>query len=89
MPAPNALEIDDVLFGSRAALDQADVEVVMEQYKLFVDTSERLVARRQVVNTFFLSGKRPGAVRHGPDRQRGRGDPLLSRFRSSPLPSPL
>ena len=27
----------------------------MEQYRLFVDTSERLVARRQVVNTFFLS----------------------------------
>ena len=27
----------------------------MEQYKLFVETSERLVARRQVVNTFFLS----------------------------------
>ena len=27
----------------------------MEQYKLFVETSERLVARRQIVNTFFLS----------------------------------
>ncbi|MDE0226501.1 MAG: hypothetical protein OXP28_15415 [Gammaproteobacteria bacterium] len=27
----------------------------MEQYKLFVETSERLVARRQAVNTFFLS----------------------------------
>ena len=26
----------------------------MEQYKLFVDTSERLVARRQLVNTFFF-----------------------------------
>lgn len=29
--------------------------ILLEQYKLFVDTSERLVARRQVVNTFFLS----------------------------------
>ena len=36
-------------------LKQTNVEVLMEQYKLFVETSERLVARRQVVNTFFLS----------------------------------
>ena len=45
----------DIVFRSRSATDQRELEVLMEQYKLFVDTSERLVARRQVVNTFFLS----------------------------------
>ena len=29
--------------------------VVFEQYKMFVDTSERLVARRQTANRFFFS----------------------------------
>ena len=28
---------------------------LLEQYKLFVQTSESLVSRRQTVNTFFLS----------------------------------
>lgn len=47
--------LDDIVFRGRTALDQRELEVLMEQYKLFVDTSERLVARRQVVNTFFLT----------------------------------
>lgn len=47
--------LDDIVFRGRSTLDQRELEVLMEQYKLFVDTSERLVARRQVVNTFFLT----------------------------------
>ena len=47
--------LDDIIFGSRPSGDQPNLAALIEQYKLFVDTSERLVARRQVVNTFFLS----------------------------------
>ena len=47
--------LDGIVFRGRTAFDQREIEVLMEQYKLFVDTSERVVARRQVVNTFFLS----------------------------------
>lgn len=32
-----------------------DAEALLTQYRLFVETSEALVVRRQVVNTFFLS----------------------------------
>ncbi len=46
---------DEVVFRGRTSLDPGELEILMEQYKLFVDTSERLVARRQVANTFFLS----------------------------------
>ena len=48
-------KLDDIVFRGRSALDQCEFEALIEQYKLFVGTSERLVARRQVVNTFFLS----------------------------------
>ena len=47
--------LDEIVFRGKTATDQPELEVLMEQYKLFVDTSERVVARRQVVNTFFLS----------------------------------
>ena len=47
--------LDGIVFRGKTATDQPELEVLMEQYKLFVDTSERVVARRQVVNTFFLS----------------------------------
>ena len=42
--------------GSRAdgGLDDDD-KILLEQYKIFVGTSEALVLRRQNVNTFFLS----------------------------------
>ncbi len=39
---------DEVVFRGRTSLDPGELEILMEQYKLFVDTSERLVARRQV-----------------------------------------
>ena len=51
---PDDPKLDDVVFQGRPTSDP-DINVLMEQYRLFVDTSERLVARRQVVNTFFLS----------------------------------
>ena len=55
MAAPGNEDLEDIIFGSRSADHQPNLDVLMEQYKLFVETSERLVARRQVVNTFFLS----------------------------------
>ena len=36
-------------------LGDADRETLFGQYRMFVETSEALVARRQGVNTFFLS----------------------------------
>lgn len=46
--------IEDELF---AGLEpgESDAPVLLEQYKLFVGTSEALTQRRQGVNTFFLS----------------------------------
>ena len=45
------------LFGEQqpGTLNEPEVSVLLEQYKLFVGTSESLVSRRQQVNTFFLS----------------------------------
>ena len=54
MVSPDDPKLDDVVFQGREISD-SEINVLMEQYRLFVDTSERLVARRQVVNTFFLS----------------------------------
>ena len=36
-------------------LSDSDTQVLLTQYKLFVETSESLTSRRQNVNTFFLS----------------------------------
>ena len=46
--------IEDELF---AGIDpgENDSAILLEQYKLFVGTSEALVQRRQGVNTFFLA----------------------------------
>lgn len=55
MPESEDSKLDDVIFHGQATVDQQQIDVLFEQYKLFVDTSERLVARRQIVNTFFLS----------------------------------
>ena len=46
--------VEHELFGGREPAD-ADSEALLAQYRLFVETSEALVARRQGVNTFFLS----------------------------------
>ena len=49
--------VDQELFGRNqsASPSDTDVSILLEQYKLFVGTSEALVARRHQVNTFFLS----------------------------------
>ena len=78
MAVPDPKYIDEVLFGNRTEVDRADIEVVMEQYKLFVDTSERLVARRQVVNTFFLSANTLALSAIGLIVNEAEGSPLVA-----------
>ena len=49
-------DLESILYPKGTQFDEQDkLSVLMEEYKLFVETSERLVARRQNVNTFFLS----------------------------------
>ena len=52
---PNTVEQE--LFGEHESgtVNEAEAPILLEQYKLFVGTSEALVSRRQQVNTFFLS----------------------------------
>ena len=52
---PNTVERE--LFGEHKSetSNETEVPILLEQYKLFVGTSEALVSRRQQVNTFFLS----------------------------------
>ena len=47
--------LENVIFHGHDGVDDQSLDILLEQYKLFVETSERLVARRQLVNTFFLS----------------------------------
>ncbi len=47
--------IGSALFSRGTAFSEADRQLLLEQYKLFVETSENLVSRRQAVNSFFLS----------------------------------
>ena len=49
--------VEQELFGHREPTtpNEAEISVLLEQYKLFVGSSEALVSRRQQVNTFFLS----------------------------------
>ena len=55
MVASDEGNLADVVFSGGTAFDEAQLAVLVDQYKLFVETSEKLVARRQLVNTFFLS----------------------------------
>lgn len=47
--------LEDSLFPGGTPEDDAARRALLEQYRLFVETSERVVARRQTANTFFLS----------------------------------
>ena len=47
-------QLDAALFPTGAPTD-SDAATLLAQYKIFVETSETLGARRQGVNTFFLS----------------------------------
>ena len=51
---PSVDDVERELFGG-CEPDSADSDALLEQYRLFVGTSEALSARRQGVNTFFLS----------------------------------
>lgn len=52
-PTPNYL--DQALFPNGIPRDDLSIQRTMELYKLMVSSSENLVARRQAVNTFFLT----------------------------------
>jgi len=52
----NEPELEAILYPKGTQFDERNqLSLLLEEYKLFVDTSEKLVARRQTVNTFFLS----------------------------------
>lgn len=56
MTEPDEQEINAILYSKGTQFDEGNrLPLLLEEYKLFVDTSEKLVARRQTVNTFFLS----------------------------------
>ena len=56
MNSSDSHRVQEILFpGGTNIADPGRLTVLMAQYELFVDTSEKLVARRQSVNTFFLS----------------------------------
>lgn len=55
MTSSNQLKLKSILYPKGTKFDERERSSLLEQYKLFVDTSEKLVARRQTVNTFFLS----------------------------------
>jgi len=44
-------EVEKILKGG----NYSDKEILMEQYKMFVQTSEDLVSRKQTVNTFYVT----------------------------------
>ncbi len=49
-------EFDAILFPTGTQFAEGNkLSILVEQYRLFVESSEKLVARRQTVNTFFLS----------------------------------
>lgn len=56
MTKSNCHSLKDVLYpNGTVSFTDEQRETLLEQYKLFVETSEKLVARRQTVNAFFLS----------------------------------
>ena len=56
MTSSDESDFESVLFPSGAVfVEGARQSILFGQYRLFVDSSEKLVARRQTVNTFFLS----------------------------------
>lgn len=56
MTSSNEPELEAILYSKGTQFDERNqLPLLLEEYKIFVDTSEKLVARRQTVNTFFLS----------------------------------
>ena len=55
MNSPGNNDIEKTLFPRGTEFGEGELTILMEQYKILVETSERLVARRQTANTFFLT----------------------------------
>ena len=56
MTSSTESEFDAILYPTGMHFPEgARLSILFDQYKLFVDSSDKLVARRQTVNTFFLS----------------------------------
>ena len=50
------LDLESTLFPQGVPNNESgQLSIILEQYKIFVETSEKLVSRRQTVNTFFFS----------------------------------
>lgn len=47
--------IKKALFSTDSSVDSEKLKILFEEYKLYVDTMEKLVARRQTTNSFFLT----------------------------------
>lgn len=54
-PDSRPAEPTSALFPNGISFTDSDRQLLLEQYKLLVNTSESLVSRRQTANTFFLS----------------------------------
>ena len=55
MTRSDGQELDSILFPKGTQFNENQIRSLLEQYKLLLETSEKLVARRQTLNTFFLS----------------------------------
>jgi hypothetical protein len=60
LPTSTSARVESALFHTVDEGNTTQVEQRFEQYKIMVESSERLVARRQGVNTFFLTAN--GAI---------------------------
>jgi hypothetical protein len=52
---PNAADLGDSLWNEDAATTRSDVNLAMDQYKLYVEMADRVSARRSLANTYFLT----------------------------------
>ena len=53
--APDPAVLEGPLWHDRKAIAGADISVVLDQYKLYVEMADRVSARRSLANTFFLT----------------------------------
>ncbi len=52
---PDAADLGDSLWNEDDAATRSDLNLVMDQYKLYVEMADRVSARRSLANTFFLT----------------------------------
>jgi len=52
---PDAVDLGDKLWNADADATRQDMQLVIEQYKLYVELADRVSARRSTANTFFLT----------------------------------